>query len=175
MLQSASAGHEVVEAAIALGSNLGDRQSFIEQALERLSADGQVRVITVSGLYETEPWGDVTQARYINACALLQTSLSPHDLLRRCLSVEAELGRVRDPAHRYGARTIDLDVIFHGDTKVEDKDLILPHPRLFERAFVLVPLLDAVGDRIMDGRRLSEALALLDTSGVRQIAPPAIM
>lgn len=159
----------MAEAAIALGSNLGDRQSLIAEALARLGADGRVHIEKVSSLYETEPWGDLTQAHYINACALVQTSLSPRELLTLCLSVENSLGRIRDPAHRYAARTIDLDVIFHGDTKMEDENIVLPHPRLFERAFVLVPLIEAAGDRVIDGRRLSEALTPLDTSGVQRV------
>ncbi|GGE36804.1 2-amino-4-hydroxy-6-hydroxymethyldihydropteridine diphosphokinase [Agaricicola taiwanensis] len=155
------------EAAIAFGSNLGDRRGTLIKALALLEADDAIRVLHISPFYETEPWGDPDQERYINGCILVETELSPSSLLQRCLKVETSLGRVRDPARRYGARTIDLDIVFYDDLRVDQPDLVLPHPRLFERAFVLVPLMDVAGDREIAGRRLSEALEQLDLSGVQ--------
>lgn len=158
----------MAEAAIAFGSNLGDRQRHIALAIDHLTRDDRVEIIGLSHFHETEPWGDPDQDRYINACALVATDFTPQELLARCLEVEESLGRVRDPANRYGPRTIDLDIIFYDDVKLDEPDLVLPHPRLFERAFVLVPLIEVTGERIIAGRSLDQALSGLDASGVRR-------
>jgi 2-amino-4-hydroxy-6-hydroxymethyldihydropteridine diphosphokinase len=157
------------EAIIAFGSNLGDRENLIASAMIRLGGDGDVDVVATSQLYETAPWGDVNQGPYLNACALVETDLDPHALLARCLEVEAGLGRVRDPANRYGPRTIDLDIVLYDDLEIEDEQLTVPHPRLFERAFVLVPLLEIIDDATVSGRSLRQALDGLDSSGVRRL------
>src|SRR5688500_17557737 len=114
---------------IALGSNLGDRQAYLERALEALRARPDVRVTRVSSVYETRPvGGPAGQGPYLNAAAEVETSLEPAELLRVLLQVEAELGRRR--GERDGPRTIDLDLLFHGDREHADADLTLPHPRL---------------------------------------------
>lgn len=159
-------------AAIGLGSNLGDRAGMICAALTRLRESGDMRVTAVSSLYETEPWGDPDQDRYINACALLETALAPQDLLQRLIAVETSLGRVRDPARRYGPRSIDLDILFYGDLLLDLPGLTLPHPRLFERAFVLLPLSEIAAEHVIAGRRIADAAREMDASGIVRLSGP---
>lgn len=129
---------------IGLGSNLGDREASIRRALELLDGP-QIAVERVSTLRETDPVGYEHQPRFLNGAAALRTELSPPELLERLQAVELELGRDRS-GPRYGPRTIDLDLLLYGDEVVEEDDLVIPHPRLAERAFVLEPLaeLDAL-------------------------------
>jgi 2-amino-4-hydroxy-6-hydroxymethyldihydropteridine diphosphokinase len=163
----------MAEAAIAFGSNIGDRAQHIARAIDHLTRDDEIELVGLSHLYETEPWGDASQGRYINACALVETDLGPHDLLARCLAVEESLGRVRDPANRYGPRTIDLDLIYYEDIEIHDERLTLPHPHLFERGFVLIPLAEVVGERFIGVRSVAEAARLADASGIKRYQPQA--
>ncbi len=134
---------EHVTAFLALGSNLGDRQAFLDAAIARLRLQPGIEVDRVSSYHETDPvGGPAGQGRYLNAAAQIRTSLEPIKLLRVLLAVETQLGRVR--AERFGPRTIDLDLLLYGtqvlDVHEPDCELILPHPRLHERRFVLAPL-----------------------------------
>jgi 2-amino-4-hydroxy-6-hydroxymethyldihydropteridine diphosphokinase len=126
---------------IGLGANLGDREGTIRAAVERLDADPEIEVLAVSSLRETDPVGYEDQPRFLNAAAALRSELTPRQLLDRMLEIERELGRVRD-GPRYGPRTIDLDLLLHGDAVVDEPGLQIPHPRLAERAFVLEPLVE---------------------------------
>jgi 2-amino-4-hydroxy-6-hydroxymethyldihydropteridine diphosphokinase len=147
-----------VRAALGLGSNLGDTRANLDAALDGLSESGDVRVVVRSSDYRTPPWGPVPQDDYRNACALIETTLAPRPLLDLCLSVERALGRVRDV--RWGPRLIDIDVLVYGEEKVEEEGLSIPHPRMGERAFVLVPLAEIWPDAPLgDGRTAAEALA----------------
>jgi 2-amino-4-hydroxy-6-hydroxymethyldihydropteridine diphosphokinase len=128
---------------VGLGSNLGDRRAMIAGALERL------RPRRVSSILETEPWGRTDQPRFLNAVAELETGLDPAALLDRLLEVERELGRVR--LERWGPRTIDLDLLLHGDRRVRTGALTVPHPRLHERRFVLEGLAELCPDRVVPG------------------------
>ena len=128
---------------VGLGSNLGDRRAMIAGALERL------RPRRVSSILETEPWGRTDQPRFLNAVAELETALDPAALLDRLLEVERELGRVR--RERWGPRTIDLDLLLHGDRRVLTGRLTVPHSRLHERRFVLEGLVELCPDRIVPG------------------------
>ncbi len=130
---------EEVDAFIALGSNLGDRARQLEFALASLRAAPGVRVEAVSSWYETDPVGPAPQGRYLNGAVHLRTTLSAHALLERLLAIEREAGRERS-GERDAARTLDLDLLLHGDACCDDPELSLPHPRLHERAFVLTPL-----------------------------------
>lgn len=142
---------------IGLGSNLGDREATLREALRRLSAVDGIAVVAVSSFRETDPVGKVDQPRFVNAAAELQTSLRPHDLLNRLLEVERALGRDRAREERWGPRTVDLDLLLYGDETVEEPGLEVPHPRLAERAFVLEPLLELDPElRLPDGRPLRE-------------------
>lgn len=155
----------MTEAAIGLGSNLGDRAATIAAALGLLDGAG-VRVTARSSLYETAPWGDADQGPFLNACALVETALPPHALLARCLEIERTLGRARDKTRRWGPRVIDLDVLFFGDLTLAQDGLAIPHPKLFERAFVLTPLAEIAGDRVIGGRRIADAAAAVGRAGV---------
>ncbi|XEC94953.1 2-amino-4-hydroxy-6-hydroxymethyldihydropteridine diphosphokinase [Paenibacillus tarimensis] len=127
---------------IALGSNLGDRQIMLEKALEHLDQQPDISVIAVSALYETDPVGFTEQPAFLNMAAGLVTTLSPSMLLRKMLETERLLGRVRD--RRWGPRTIDLDLLYYAGCRMDTEELTLPHPRMMERAFVLVPLSDVL-------------------------------
>jgi len=133
-----------VTAAIAFGSNVGDRARHIETALARLSGVAGVRVGARSLVRETEPVGGPPQGRFLNGVALVETTLSADELLAALLAIEREGGRVR--AERGGPRTIDLDLVFYGDATVEERGLTLPHPRAHERPFVLEPLAEVAPD-----------------------------
>ena len=124
---------------IALGSNLGDRAALIRAALTELEQEGDIRILRRSSLHETEPvGGPAGQARYLNAVAELDTDLPPRALLARLLAVEARHGRVRTA--RNGPRTLDLDLLLYRQEVIEQPDLIVPHPRMWERPFVMLPL-----------------------------------
>ena len=118
---------------VGLGANLGDREAAIRRAAELIGAR------RLSTIRETQPWGVEDQPLFLNAAAELETELSPRAVLDRLLEVERELGRIRDGA-RYGPRTIDLDLLLHGDKAIDEPGLTIPHPRLHERLFVLEPL-----------------------------------
>lgn len=153
---------------LGLGSNLGDREGNLRRALESLSAAGDVEIIRVSSVYETAPVGMTEQPDFLNLVAGVRTALDPHALLRRCLEVEDALGRVRE--ERWGPRLIDVDVLLYEDEVVDTQELVLPHPEMLRRAFVLAPLLELEpGLRMPDGSPASDALDALgeeDRAGV---------
>ena len=124
---------------VGLGANLGDREATIRRAVELLDAAPDVDVVAVSTLRETEPVGYADQPRFLNGVAALETHLGPRAVLDRLLEVERALGRSRD-GPRWGPRTIDLDLLVHGDEVVDEPGLHVPHPRLAERRFALEPL-----------------------------------
>jgi 2-amino-4-hydroxy-6-hydroxymethyldihydropteridine diphosphokinase len=129
-----------MNAFIGLGSNLGDREAMIRQALEALAALPQTELLRASSLYDTEPVGDVEQPNFLNAVAHVDTSLPARQLLWNLLLIEKRLGRER--ARRWGPRIIDLDLLLYGNEVIEEADLRVPHPELTRRAFVLVPLVE---------------------------------
>jgi 2-amino-4-hydroxy-6-hydroxymethyldihydropteridine diphosphokinase len=150
---------------IALGSNLGDRRGHLAEAIRRL---GDLGLVTrASPVYETEPWGIREQPRFLNQVVELQTDLPPHTLLRHLQTIETAMGRDR-AGPRYGPRPIDLDILFYDDRVLTSYALTVPHPRLHERAFVLVPLADLAADLVHPrlGLTVGELLARMDTSGV---------
>jgi 2-amino-4-hydroxy-6-hydroxymethyldihydropteridine diphosphokinase len=135
------------DAYVALGSNLGDRRAFLEGALAALDESDDVRVVACSHFYETEPVGPPPQGLYLNAVAKLDTELDPRALLALLLAVEARAGRERG-AIRNAPRILDLDLLLHGSTCLEEDGLELPHPRMHERAFVLEPLCEIAPDLV---------------------------
>ncbi len=151
---------------IALGSNLGDRESYLERALTALRQCDGIEVTRVSPVYETRPVGGPSgQGPYLNAVAEVRTERSPHDLLDGLLAIERDLGRVRQ--ERDGPRTIDLDLLLFGDLVITDERLTLPHPRLHERLFVLQPLAQLAPGLIHPVRKRGIAELLADLQGLR--------
>lgn len=161
------------DAIVALGSNIGDTRANMARALELLCESGEVRVVARSRDFKTPPWGITDQPWFANACAGVATRLDARALLARCLDVEQRLGRIR--AQKWGPRIIDLDVLAHRDGAVDEPDLVLPHPRITERAFVLAPLADIAPDLILDGRTVADWLAATDTTGVEAFADSVVV
>lgn len=154
---------------VALGSNLDDPRGQVERAIAALDALPGTRVLAHSRLYHTPPWGIVDQPAFVNAAARLQTTLPPRALLDALLGIERRAGRVR--AVRNGPRVLDLDLLLYGDVVLDAPDLVLPHPRMHERAFVLLPLAEFAPDLDVPGRgRVSELLACVDASGCVAVA-----
>jgi 2-amino-4-hydroxy-6-hydroxymethyldihydropteridine diphosphokinase len=143
---------------VGLGSNLGDPQEQIRRALELLAVEDGVEVVAVSTLRETEPVGYADQPRFLNGAAEVRTSLSARQLLERLLGIERRLGRVRGEGPRFGPRTIDLDLLLHGDEVVSKPGLVVPHPRLHERRFALEPLAELDPALEIPGRGPVQAL-----------------
>ncbi len=160
---------ETTQCAIALGSNLGDSLGILTAALQVLAATPGIRVQAVSSWYQTKPVGGIPQPDYLNGCALLQVLIQPHQLLKILLATETKFGRVR--RERWGARTIDLDLLLYDDLILDTPELQIPHPRLNERAFVLIPLAEIAPQWIepVSGNAIAQLVQAVDCSGVRKI------
>lgn len=152
---------------VALGSNLGDRRAHLEAAFAALAALPGTMLEARSAIFETPPFGPLGQQDYLNAVAALSTSLAPHALLESLLAIEKTRGRVR--RERWGPRTLDLDLLLHGNISLNDARLTLPHPGMLGRAFVLAPLCELAPDLVFSGRTLAQHLALLDQTGIRRL------
>ncbi len=152
-----------VTAFLGLGSNVGDRLETLTSCLFVLDDTDGIAVEDVSGVYETAPWGVEDQDPFLNAVVRVRTTLGPHELLADCQRTEAAFGRDRDREQRWGPRTLDIDLLLYGDEVIDDPDLVVPHPRLAERAFVLVPLMEVHpgGTIPPDGQRLTQLLTRL--------------
>jgi 2-amino-4-hydroxy-6-hydroxymethyldihydropteridine diphosphokinase len=159
----------MAEALIALGGNMGDARAILDRAVAMLCDGEEVRLIARSSDYRTPPWGVEDQPPFINLCVAAATALPPHELLARAQSVERALGRDRAKEQRWGPRPVDIDLLAYDDVTLREPNLILPHPRLFERAFVLAPLAEIAPDRRIAGIRVADALARLDTSGIERL------
>ena len=136
-------------------------------ALRMLAADPQTKVVAVSSLYRTPPWGKTDQPDFLNAAAEVLTGHTPRELLDLCLEAERRLKRVRK--ERWGPRLIDIDVLVFGDRSMHENGIEIPHPRMLERAFVLAPLAEIAPDFIAEGRPLSDHLAGVDTTGIERL------
>lgn len=145
---------ETSVAYLGLGGNVGDVAASMRSALKRLDAHPQCRVTAVSRVFRTPPWGPVAQDWYLNACVRIETGLDAPELLALALDTERALGRVRET--RWGPRTLDIDILLYGDTSVSLENLTIPHPRMAERAFVMVPLADIAPDVMLDGVSVRE-------------------
>jgi 2-amino-4-hydroxy-6-hydroxymethyldihydropteridine diphosphokinase len=160
----------VTLAYVALGSNLGDPRQQVLDAMEALAKLPQTRLLKRSQLYRTPPWGVLEQPPFINAAVQLDTTLSPHSLLDALIGIEQTAGRVR--AQRNGPRTLDLDLLHVDGMQLDDERLTLPHPRMAERAFVLLPLHDLAPSLQLPGRgSVAELLARLDLAGCERLPP----
>ncbi len=161
----------MTQALIAFGGNLGDARATIAAAIAALCDGRAVTLLRRSADYRTPPWGVTGQPPFINACILADTTLTPRDLLARAQAVERRFGRNRSRETRWGPRTLDIDLIAYGDLALDEPGLVLPHPRLFERAFVLVPLAEIAADMMITGRRIGDAAAAVDRTGIERLAP----
>jgi 2-amino-4-hydroxy-6-hydroxymethyldihydropteridine diphosphokinase len=159
----------MAEVLIALGGNVGDVRATFRKAIANICGMTQAALLARSSDYATPPWGERDQARFINACIEIDTSLDPHALLFTLHKIEKKFGRDRARETRWGPRTLDLDLIAYDDMSIDQPELTVPHPRLFERAFVLVPLVEIVPDRLIAGRDIKVALAGLSTDGIERL------
>lgn len=161
----------MTEALLALGGNVGDSRAILDRAVALLCDGKELRLKARSSDYRTPPWGFKYQPPFINLCIAVETEISPRDLLMRTQAVELQLGRDRAHEKRWGPRTADIDIIAYGDLKADELGLTLPHPRLFERAFVLLPLAEIAPERVIGGRKVRDALAGVDTTGIERLPP----
>jgi 2-amino-4-hydroxy-6-hydroxymethyldihydropteridine diphosphokinase len=163
----------MAEALLALGGNVGDVRATFDRAVAMLCDGAEVhlavRLLARSANYRTPPWGVTDQPAFVNCCLRIETALTPRALLARTQSVETALGRDRAKERRWGPRTIDIDLIAYDDVRCEEPDLMLPHPRALERAFVLVPLAEIAPDWVIDGITIAAALARLDPGGIERL------
>src|SRR5205085_11114242 len=159
----------MADALIALGGNVGDVRATFKKAIANLCGMAQAALRARSSDYATPPWGDEQQPRFITACIEIETSLDPHALLFTLHKIEKKFGRDRAKETRWGPRILDLDLLAYDDVKIDKPELTLPHPRLFERAFVLVPLAEIAPHRVIAGRRVGDALAGLSTDGIERL------
>lgn len=157
------------DALLGLGSNIGDKLSNIERALDLLCADGAIRLVRRSRAYRTAAWGKTDQDWFVNICASIATALDPHALLVRCLGVEQQLGRVR--RERWGPRIVDIDILTYRDAIIDTADLKIPHPLIEQRAFVLVPLVEIAPDETVRGVPVSQLVARVGRGDVEQFTP----
>ncbi len=153
---------------VALGANLGDRMDNLRRALAALAALPRTRVLKTSDVYETDPVGYVDQPAFLNAAVLLETDLSPRALLGACLGIEAAMCRVRTALN--GPRTLDLDLLLYEGQTLQGEELTLPHPRMGERAFVLVPLADVFPEGCALGMDFSAQLEAVGRQGISRWA-----
>ncbi|HEM2810193.1 TPA: 2-amino-4-hydroxy-6-hydroxymethyldihydropteridine diphosphokinase [Streptococcus suis] len=156
---------------LSIGGNMGDRQAYLKAALEALDRHPDCRLGLVSPIYETPAWGKTDQADFLNLACQVETDLSAQDFLAICQKIELDLDRVR--IEKWGQRTIDLDIIFWDEEKIQEENLIVPHPYAHERAFVLLPLADIAADyrHPSFGQRVEELVRNLgDTSNIKKIS-----
>lgn len=153
------------DAYVALGSNLGDSRRILVEAVDVLDAWPGIRFLATSRFYRTPPWGMTDQPDFLNAVVRLHTDLSPHTLLDALMDIERRAGRVRDGV-RWGPRTLDLDLLHMDGVSIADDRLTLPHPRIAERAFVLLPLAELAPTLLLPGQgRVDELLQRVDAQG----------
>jgi 2-amino-4-hydroxy-6-hydroxymethyldihydropteridine diphosphokinase len=158
-----------VRAYLALGSNIGDREKHLRQAIELLDAKTGIAVVALSAVYETDPVGFTDQGAFLNMVVAIETDLKPPQLLAEALQIEQQLGRVR--TIRWGPRLIDIDILLYGEERIELENLVIPHPAMTERAFVLVPLRDVwTGEGLLfSDKTIDEYIKLAeDHKGVRK-------
>lgn len=167
-------------AALGLGGNIGNPIVAMSAVISAFEQSDLIDLLGVSKLYRTPPWGKLDQPDFYNSCVLVKTKHEPIELLDLCLSLELELKRER--IERWGPRTIDIDLLTYGDEVIQYERLVVPHPRMTERAFVLMPLGDIAKDHVVDGRSIREWLQNVDQSGIEAMSldggwwlePPAV-
>ena len=161
----------MAEALIALGGNVGDVRATLGRAIATLCDGKAVRLVARSSDYKTPPWGVEEQAPFVNCAIVTQTDLAPLALLHRAQAVEQQFGRDRAREQRWGPRTLDIDLIAYDDVVLDTPELTLPHPRAFERAFVLAPLAEIAPERRIAGVGVIDALAKVEQAGIQKLPP----
>lgn len=159
----------MTEALLALGGNVGNSRAILDRAVALLCDGHSVRLTARSSDYLTPPWGFKYQPPFVNLCIAVDTTLDPRALLERAQTIERQLGRDRSHEKRNGPRTADIDILTYDDLLLTEPQLTLPHPRLFERAFVLVPLAEIAADRIIAGQKVGDAAAVVDAGGITRL------
>jgi 2-amino-4-hydroxy-6-hydroxymethyldihydropteridine diphosphokinase len=159
----------MAEALIALGGNVGDVRNTFDRAIAMLCDGTAVQLVARSSDYRTPPWGVTDQPPFINCAIVATTELAPQALLNRALQVEAEFGRDRSRESHWGPRPLDIDLIAYDQVRLNTPTLTLPHPRLFERGFVLAPLAEIAPERRIEGIRIADALSRVDQSGIERL------
>jgi 2-amino-4-hydroxy-6-hydroxymethyldihydropteridine diphosphokinase len=162
----------MASALIALGGNVGDVRTRFNAAVDVVCRQAPATLTARSADYETPPWGGVVQPVFINACIAVETERDPRTLLATLQAIERSFGRDRARETRWGPRTLDLDLVAYDDIALDTPELTLPHPRLFERAFVLVPLADIAPGRLIAGRSVREALSRVSQDGIVRLPDP---
>lgn len=152
---------------VALGSNLGDKTGNIDRAIALLTERGDVRLLARSRNYATEPWGKTDQDWFVNAAIAVSTELAPRALLARCKEIEGQMGRI--VTERWGPRVIDLDLLVYRGVTMADDALVLPHPHIGARAFVLAPLMDIAPDLDIGGRTVRAMYEAIDKASVKPL------
>jgi 2-amino-4-hydroxy-6-hydroxymethyldihydropteridine diphosphokinase len=160
---------KLAEALLALGGNVGNSRAILDRAIALLCDGKEIKLIARSSDYRTPPWGFKYQPHFVNLVIAVETTLGPRELLARAQDVELRLGRDRDHEMRNGPRTADIDILAYDDLTVNEPNLTLPHPRLFERAFVLIPLAEIAPGRVIAGRRVDEAAGTIDAHGIQRL------
>jgi len=161
----------MADALVAFGGNVGDARLTLDRAVAAFCDGREVRLRARSSDYRTPPWGVEDQPPFVNLCLAVETGLTPQALLTRAQAVERSFGRDRGGERRWGPRPLDIDLIAYDDLALATPDLTLPHPRLFERAFVLVPLAEIAPERVIAGTKVRAALARVDRTGVERLPP----
>ncbi len=159
----------MAKALLALGGNVGNSRAILDRAVDLLCDGKDVRLTARSSDYRTPPWGFKHQPYFVNLAIAVETSLNPRELLARAQDIELQLGRDRAHEKRNGPRTADIDIIAYDDLVLHEPNLTLPHPRLFERAFVLMPLAEIAGDWVIGGRRVADAAKAVDAGGIHRL------
>lgn len=154
---------------LGLGSNIGDSCEIIISALERLCVVQNHHFMAISHPYQTPPWGYENQAQFINACAIIETKTSPEQLLENCQAIEHQLGRKR--VEKWGPRTIDIDILAMDGVTRNSREIMLPHPYITQRAFVLKPLNEIAPKLEIAGKTVEEWCEAFDTSGIFKLQP----
>ena len=152
---------------LSLGSNLGQKVDYLNNAVDIIKKNDFIHNVKTSSFYQTDPVGYLDQDVFVNIALVLETTLSPYEMLEVCQHVEIELNRVR--LIRWGPRTIDVDIILYDDITMDDEALSIPHPRMKERAFVLVPIFELEPELKINNTTIKSLLSDLDTTGVRKI------
>lgn len=152
---------------LGLGTNMGDREGYLIEACKIINSNPKINILNESKIYETKAWGYTEQDDFLNMCLEVQTILTPKQMLEVCADVELKLDRVRDI--RWGPRTIDVDILFYANEIINEENLIVPHPKIKERAFVLIPLMELNKDLEIEGKKISYYLEQLSDEEKKEV------